>query len=256
MKSIFLCSERSVITIGVTWKEVRGSNGKYKVSNTGEVWSKFSNRLLSNKPAKDGYHSVSVIIDGERRNIGTHRLVAIHFVDNPDDLPEVNHKDANKSNNNAENLEWCEHQHNMNHVSENRLHPDSTRCCIINKTGEVEDVFRSVKFLSRKTGINTFGIKDSCEGRMETYHGLKIRYYNEDKKDYVKTKFDNPDYKHGKTKGSLIRCIETGKVFKSQCEASREMGIKQPKISNQLNGKRKDADGYTFERVPFPKFKL
>ena len=69
------------------WKEVRGSKGSYKVSNYGNVWSKCSNKELSNNPDSQGYVNTSVILDGERINIGRHRLVAIHFIDNPKGLP-------------------------------------------------------------------------------------------------------------------------------------------------------------------------
>lgn len=55
----------------------------------------------------DGYERVCLFNDGKRYEYRVHRLIAETFIDNPDDLPQVNHKDFNRSNNCLDNLEWC-----------------------------------------------------------------------------------------------------------------------------------------------------
>lgn len=62
-----------------------------------------------------GYESVKILCDGKRKHFKIHRLVAMAFLPNPQNLPEVNHKDENPSNNCVDNLEWCSHRYNMNY---------------------------------------------------------------------------------------------------------------------------------------------
>lgn len=102
------------------WKDIDGYDGKYQVSNLGQIRSTYSgkkHRITILKPMvqKNGYLYVALWKDNKKKNKLIHRLVALAFVDNPNDYPEVNHKDENKENNVAENLEWCEHIYNMNY---------------------------------------------------------------------------------------------------------------------------------------------
>lgn len=92
------------------WKEYNG----YKVSNYGKVINK-KGKYLKSEPNKDGYVHTSIKgIDGKRIH-GMHRIVAIVFLDNIDNLPEVNHKDGIKGNNRVDNLEWCTKKENQQH---------------------------------------------------------------------------------------------------------------------------------------------
>lgn len=73
------------------------------------------------KPVKNntGYSIVCLHKDGEHKNYYIHRLVAEAYIPNPDNLPQVNHKDENKENNSLQNLEWCTHEYNNNYGSRN-----------------------------------------------------------------------------------------------------------------------------------------
>ena len=110
------------------WRTIEGYEGLYEVSNLGRVRSldmyvkgRYGNyRLHKGKvlsPAKDknGYLKVNLCYNGKDKIIRVHRLVAGAFVSNPDNLPEVNHKDEDKTNNNVENLEWCNRKDNINY---------------------------------------------------------------------------------------------------------------------------------------------
>lgn len=82
--------------------------GKYYISNKGNFYSTYSNRLV--KPQKD--HKGYLYVEIGRKKYKLHRLVAKYFLDNPDNLPQVNHKDCNKQNNDVNNLEWCNNRYN------------------------------------------------------------------------------------------------------------------------------------------------
>lgn len=232
------------------WKEVDGSDGKYKVSNFGKVWSNHSNKLLGLKPAKDGYHSVSVIYKNKRQSIGLHRLVAFHFVDGYIDGYEVNHLDANKSNNRADNLEWCTHKKNMKHVSDNELYPKNVNVCFVDKDNVIYKKFVSQMVCEAESGIRQSYIWACCYGKSDSIDGIKIRLYDKNNNDYIKTKYDEDGYDFICTRKQQIFCIETGQTFRSQCEAGKKLGVSQGEISNYLNGKKKNSvNGFTFKRV-------
>lgn len=123
-----------------------GSN--YFVTENGEVFSKFTKRMLKNSLSKGtGYFVVNVIIQGKRKPEYVHRLVAKAYLVNPDNLPEVNHKDGNKLNNHKDNLEWVTSEDNLKHSIENKL---PKRGQLHYKTNlEEEDVHRICELLTR-----------------------------------------------------------------------------------------------------------
>jgi hypothetical protein len=108
------------------WKDIAGYEGKYQVSNFGRIKSlpintglkvgqRHFDKMLT--PVKDttGYYRVHLRRDGRDKRIAVHRLVAMAFVENPKMYKYVNHKDENKTNNNASNLEWCTAKYNTNY---------------------------------------------------------------------------------------------------------------------------------------------
>ena len=97
------------------WKPIIGYENLYKINNYGEVLSRRSNKILKPNDNGIGYFIIQLCKNGKRKNYLIHRLVAEHFLDNPNNLPEVNHKDEDKSNNFVNNLEWCKHKYNMNY---------------------------------------------------------------------------------------------------------------------------------------------
>ena len=111
------------------WRPIVGYEGLYEVSSYGRVRSldmyvkaRYGNyRLHKGKVLspgeKNGYLFVNLSCNGKHNTITVHRLVAQVFLPNPDNLPEVNHKDEDKTNNNADNLEWCDRKYNINYGS-------------------------------------------------------------------------------------------------------------------------------------------
>lgn len=103
------------------FKDVKGYEGYYEVSNLGRVRSTSYKgvRILKPSSTKDGYYNVIFCVNQKKVHKLIHRLVAEAFIPNHDNLPMVNHKDCNKHNNSADNLEWCTQEFNDNHAKVN-----------------------------------------------------------------------------------------------------------------------------------------
>ena len=97
------------------WRNIVGYNGKYHVSNMGRV--RHNETILKPYPNSCGYLRVGLYKEGKHRKELVHRLVADAFIDNPYNLPVVNHKNEDKEDNRATNLEWATIKENMNYGS-------------------------------------------------------------------------------------------------------------------------------------------
>lgn len=107
-----------------TWKDIKGYEGLYQVSNLGRVKSLNYNhtgnvKVISSRVCNSGYLRVQLHKDGVRKKLLIHRLVAEAFIPNPLNLPEVNHKDEDKTDNRVENLEFCDRTYNINYGDRN-----------------------------------------------------------------------------------------------------------------------------------------
>lgn len=97
------------------WKDIKHYEGLYKISNYGRVWSVHKQDFKAPHTKDNGYMFVQLYKNGKMRNEHVHRLVALTFIPNPHNLPQVNHKDEDKSNNCVDNLEWCDCKYNNNY---------------------------------------------------------------------------------------------------------------------------------------------
>jgi hypothetical protein len=118
----------------ILWKPVKNYEDIYLVSNKGVVKSIDhlvihkngrnriqKGRILKTSISKKGYVQVSLSKNNKRFHTGIHRVVAIAFIPNPNNLPQVNHKDGNKLNNEEDNLEWSTNSDNQLHAIVNNL---------------------------------------------------------------------------------------------------------------------------------------
>ena len=141
------------------WKDIIGFEGIYEISNLGRIRRIKTGRILSTRRYDGWYITVTLYKDKKRYGKLLHRLVAETFVPNPYNLPEVNHIDEDKTNNRADNLEFCDHKYNVSY-------------------GTIKDKIRNTKL---KNGhIN------------EEYSGLDKKSYG--KKDYQDHKEDRIEY--------------------------------------------------------------
>ena len=94
------------------WKDIKGYEGLYEISDKGEVRNYITRKLIVGDINNFGYYRVKLYKDKKQKTFFRHRLVAQAFIQNPDNLPEVNHIDGDKSHNYKENLEWSSRTHN------------------------------------------------------------------------------------------------------------------------------------------------
>lgn len=165
------------------WKDIEGYEGLYQVSNEGRVKSLRNNKIL--KPSNlEKYPIVIFSVDGKRFGKKVHRLVAEAFIPNPQNLPQVNHKDENKTNNNVQNLEWCDQNYN-NHFGtkyERQAAAQTNRAdCSkplyqYDLNGVLINTYPSVHEAARQLGIKKQGILSVCSGKRKTYKGYRWSY--------------------------------------------------------------------------------
>lgn len=100
-------------------KDIKGYEGIYGITSCGKVYSYKSKKFLKPIAIKTGYLQVNLHKGKECSHHYIHRLVAMAYLPNPENLPQVNHKDENKTNNCLQNLEWCDAKYNLNYGTHN-----------------------------------------------------------------------------------------------------------------------------------------
>ena len=156
------------------WCPIKGYEGQYQVSDKGRVRSiKFGKeRILKPGSDKDGYLQVCLYKNGEQKECKVHRIVAQTFTPNPDNLPEVNHKDEDKINNKVSNLEWCDRKYNQNYGTRNqRMAEKNTNGKLskpvlqYTKSGEYVREWKSASDVQRNLGYFQNYISSCCTGK-------------------------------------------------------------------------------------------
>lgn len=174
------------------WKSIKGYEGLYEVSSYGRVrgLDRFvtrsdgrkylcKGRILKPKKDRYGYIQLALYNSKRRASYSVHRIVAKAFIPNPDNLPQVNHKDENPSNNHAENLEWCTQVYNNCYGTgiQRRMKKTSKSVLQIDKeTGQVIAEYPSAKEAERQKGFDDSNIGYCCKGIRMTAGGYKWRY--------------------------------------------------------------------------------
>lgn len=164
------------------WRAVKGYEGLYEVSNLGNVRSLNYRRMgvkrvLSPKPYGDGYLGVNLYdLQRKQHTHYIHRLVAIAFLPNPYDLPQVNHRDENKHNNRIENLEWCTQKYNNDYGTAPQRRGNSLSKPIVQMlNGDVVRVWSSGRE-AQSDGFNPSKIAQCCQGKQKHHKGYVWLY--------------------------------------------------------------------------------
>lgn len=162
------------------FKDIKGYEGLYQISNLGNVKRIKKENYILCKPSKDsrGYKQIVLTKDKKRKSFKVHRLVALAFIDNINNYKEINHKDENKLNNNVTNLEWCTRKYNCNYGNRNykctrhRLH----RIAQYNKQNDLVGEYPSLKEAEKITGIKYQNISSCCRNIKKSAGGYIWKY--------------------------------------------------------------------------------
>jgi hypothetical protein len=164
------------------WKDIEGYESLYQVSNLGRVKSlervvgcgnkmiRVNEKIRKLNPNGNGYLNLLLHKEGVKKAFRVHRLVAEAFIPNPNNLPEVNHKDGDKLNNTVDNLEWCTKSHNETHARKTGLKTFDSICKSVVR---VEDgkVYKSIAQASKDIGVHRETVSQSI------YKGCKAGGY-------------------------------------------------------------------------------
>ena len=157
------------------FKEIEGYEGLYQVSNYGRVKSlHYGKERILRQQVNFGYCCVYLRNQNkERKNCLVHRLVAQAFIDNPNNLPQINHRDEDKTNNHVTNLEWCTPKYNANYGTRNKRQGE--KICKPVMCVETGVVYPSLK----EAGEAVQGFKSNiwaCCNNKHTYKGYHWKY--------------------------------------------------------------------------------
>lgn len=166
------------------WKDIKGYEGKYQISNLGNVKSlkdsrgNFREKLLKLQKDTKGYLRIQLFKNGKGETKKVHRLVAEAFIPNPNNLPEVNHiKEFEKDNNIVENLEWVTSKQNSNHGTRNyrmgKSHSRTVYQYSIN--GDFIKMWPSTMECGRN-GFDRGHVGECCLGKRKTHNGYIWSY--------------------------------------------------------------------------------
>ena len=153
--------------------DITGYEGLYAITDCGKVWSYRKNIFLKPFLAR-GYFKVRLCKDGNNKQVLVHRLVAEAFLPNPQNLPQINHKDENKQNNCVDNLEWCDAKYNINYGKHNekvsKSHCKKVYCV------ELDKVFDSANQAAMQLNLFDSNIAKCCKGKYKKTGGYHWKY--------------------------------------------------------------------------------
>ena len=230
------------------WKKFiyEGQETDYSVSTEGEVRKDTTNYILSQSSQQD-YKFVGLIINGKQKRMRVHRMVALTFIDNPDNKPYVNHINGNRSDNNVENLEWVTPSENTQHAVNTGLFKSGRTRAVIqyNLNGEQMATFESATEAARQTGGSQSKITMCCRRQRDSANDYQWRYYD-DIQDVQKIE------KKFITGKKVAQCDEEGnilKIYPSFREAARAVNGTSSAISRVCSGTNIRHKGYKWKLV-------
>lgn len=184
-----------MLYFGEEFVPVPGFETRYLVSRSGKVYSLSKNRLMHPEIDKDGYFRIGIYCNGFKKHKFVHQLVALTFIPNPDNLPQVNHINGQRQDNRVENLEWCTNSDNLRHAFKynyggyrdkalknlNKINKYTQYILVvcIDETGNMS-VFNSVNDCKRNitvfvcTGNITRAIRDNTKYKGYMIYGYKL----------------------------------------------------------------------------------
>lgn len=233
------------------WKDIKGYEGKYQVSNKGRIKSLsraiphlgsfrvIPERIMTQHVSStNGYYMVSLCKDNKYEWMLTHRIVATAFIPNPNNLPYINHKDEIKTHNNVENLEWCTPSYNMNYsnVREKQINAISKEVEQYDFDGRFIKRYKNCYDAGRELGVSPSSIRMCCIGEIGSTRGFVWKYTNEEKKKNTRPRLRRVCQYD--TNGNLV------KVWASIKEAADALGCDCTGIIGCCKGRRNKCNNY------------
>lgn len=164
-------------------KDIKGYEGVYKIDEFGNVLSCSTGLVRKASKSSNRYLYLPLCKNGKKKYKRIHRLVAETFIPNPDNLPQVNHKDEDIYNNHVSNLEWCTQKHNLNHGSRNiRIsksrtnNPKISRAVQQIKDGVIVRTYPSIQDACRDGVFKKANIHAVCNGKRNQHGGYNWKY--------------------------------------------------------------------------------
>lgn len=146
--------------VDIIMKNIEGYEKYYAITKDGKVYSHKSKRFLKPCDNGDGYLQLSLYRDSKPKTFKVHKLVARAFVPNPDNLKIVNHKNFNRKDNRADNLEWCTQEHNINHSKKARRMSSKTKGKLNRHDADfIKTSERSIKNLAKMFNVEVRHIR-------------------------------------------------------------------------------------------------
>lgn len=161
------------------WRDIPNYDG-YQVSNLGRVKSK--KKILKPQTTKKGYLYISVYKGKKEIHRYIHRLVAQAFIPNPNNLPQINHKNEIKADNRVENLEWCSPAYNNSYgngrkiMTKTKIEKYGKKVDQYDLQGNFIKTWNSIREIERKINIRHSNIINCCKNKVKTAGGYIWKY--------------------------------------------------------------------------------
>ncbi len=172
--------------MSIEWKDTYIYGEQYQVSQTGLVRNKITGHILTPQKDNKGYLRVRLSFHNKKSSAKVHRLVAVAFIPNPYNKPQVNHRDANKENNAVGNLEWITNYENMQHAIRNGLtnhveYAGRKKRAVIGTSLDGKHIvkFSSLSEAAKTCRISRSNLCNTLKGKRKMCGGYTWSYENE-----------------------------------------------------------------------------
>lgn len=178
------------------WQDFKGYEGYYQVSSFGQVRSvdrvvvgvdgktyHYKGRILKQAKTSDGYKTVQLFKDNGLKTFKVHRMIALTFIPNPNNKPEVNHIDGNKSNNHISNLEWVTRSENLKHAVKHGLsspvkaiEATKKKVELVDDNGNAIKRWNTMTAAADEMGVHISNVSMCCHGKLKSTGGHFFRF--------------------------------------------------------------------------------